>query len=379
MLTFPVGTGRVHALAYTPDSLSLVVDLRGEPQRHPCMGFTVRPATELVWWEIATGTTTRRFRLRDSLYGPGGCQTDPDRVGDDARPDWNPALPALDLSFCVSPLRAATVWEWTNKEDGVCAFDLEGLRTIDLRTPYKTHTRKLALSPDGSKLLAATVNNMDPYSKFEVWDVSSRPETPPDELQSRPRDLHWWERNSAVLNGCDNPLGSLAGLAFDGRFVAALDGEHFALLVWDSCVAQPPKVPRLDADGHVDWDVSPHEGTFLEFPFAPQCVAFAPGGARLAVGGAGLALVNPLTLECTEFPRSGNGIASAVAFGSDGRELLAGTDAGTVEVWDTASGQLIRAFDWGQGPVSAVAVAPDGATFAAGTETGQVVVWDRGD
>ena len=68
---------------------------------------------------------------------------------------------------------------------------------------------------------------------------------------------------------------------------------------------------------------------------------------------------------------------SAVAFSPDGRGVVAGTESGWVELWDNASGRLLRTLDWGCGPISAVTAAPDGCTYAAGTERGQIIVWDR--
>jgi hypothetical protein len=48
MRSFSVGNGRLQTLTYTSDSRSLVVDLRGEPQSHPWIGFKFRPTTELM-------------------------------------------------------------------------------------------------------------------------------------------------------------------------------------------------------------------------------------------------------------------------------------------------------------------------------------------
>ena len=85
MRTFSVGSGRIRTLAYSPDSRSLLIDVRGEPTRHPWMGFDCEPARELAWWDWPVGTPLRRFRLRDSLYGPAGAL-----AGIEDRGDWNP-------------------------------------------------------------------------------------------------------------------------------------------------------------------------------------------------------------------------------------------------------------------------------------------------
>src|SRR4051812_12535079 len=101
MRTFAAGDGRVNALAYSPDSRFLIVDIREMPSRHPWMGFNCHPGRELVWWDWGAGTVHRRFRLRDSLYGEGGA------LADRGRGDWSPDSPALEVSFCVKPWRVA--------------------------------------------------------------------------------------------------------------------------------------------------------------------------------------------------------------------------------------------------------------------------------
>jgi hypothetical protein len=101
MRTFSVGSGRVHALAYTPDGRSLAVDVRGAPAGHP-MGFDYLPAHELVWWDWLAGTPARRFHLRDSLFGPEGACT---KYGQE---DWEPDQAAFDVVWRMNPLRVAS-------------------------------------------------------------------------------------------------------------------------------------------------------------------------------------------------------------------------------------------------------------------------------
>jgi WD40 repeat protein len=77
----------------------------------------------------------------------------------------------------------------------------------------------------------------------------------------------------------------------------------------------------------------------------------------------------------------------ALAFAPDGRQLLSGSAAGNVRLWDVPSWPtddgaeprefVPRAvFEWGIGAITAVAVAADGLIAAAGGATGRVVIWD---
>src|SRR5262249_32969381 len=142
--------------------------LRGEPTRHPWLMLSVRPVRELAWWDWAARTLRRRFRLRDSLYGPTGAIHGPNKLHLGDR-DRNPDQPALDVSFCPSPGRVATLWEWTNKEDGICAYDVERQQEIDLLVVGRTHFLRLALSPDGHHLAAIAHDDFDGSPSLTVW------------------------------------------------------------------------------------------------------------------------------------------------------------------------------------------------------------------
>src|SRR5262249_31945376 len=145
---------------------------------------------------------------------------------------------------------------------------------------------------------------------------------------------------------------------------------------WAPCTGRPAEAPPSGPEDELDWGVSPNEGVEADVGFAPRCLAFAPASSLLAAGGAGLALFDPLVSRCKQIGRAGAAV-SAVAFAPDGRELVAGTESGLVELWDAGTGRLLRTSDGGCGPISAAAIALDGATCAAGTETGRIVVWDR--
>jgi WD40 repeat protein len=345
--SFLAGNGRIQAIAYTPDGASLVVDLRRPPTQHPWMGFDFRPAHDLLWIDRTTGESRRRFRLCDTLYGPGGTLGDSDQ--EDRQPD-GPTLDvsALDVSFTFAPFRVACAWEWTNKEDGVCVYDVEAAATLYLSTPYKTHVMRLALAPDGNALAVATVNNMDGTSLLEVWQLGKKAEpeateTPSADWRTLRYEAHDEEPGLAIYP---------EALVFDGQLVA---------------VAGPgrPIVQVRPANSR--------EATEVEVGFEPRALALM--GGRLAVAGDGLGVLE--AGRWSPWRRTGPTVTS-VALDRTSNRVALGCADGTVEVLDGAGRRLLALGGSGEA-LTATAFAPDGLTLAVGSESGRVTLWDLAD
>ncbi|MDZ4762920.1 MAG: TIR domain-containing protein [Chloroflexota bacterium] len=71
-----------------------------------------------------------------------------------------------------------------------------------------------------------------------------------------------------------------------------------------------------------------------------------------------------------------NASVTALALSHDGRMLLSGAADGSVRLWDTQSGLLIRAFSGHSLAVTALAFAPDRIMFASGSFDMTVRVWE---
>jgi len=67
---------------------------------------------------------------------------------------------------------------------------------------------------------------------------------------------------------------------------------------------------------------------------------------------------------------------NAVAVTPDGRQIVSGSDDGTVRVWDLATGEAARTLTNYGAPVAAVAVTPDGRQIVSGSDDDTVRMWD---
>jgi WD40 repeat protein len=67
---------------------------------------------------------------------------------------------------------------------------------------------------------------------------------------------------------------------------------------------------------------------------------------------------------------------TSVAFSRDGTRLATTSNDTAATVWDPATWEVRRRYEWQIGRLRTVAFAPDGLRCAAGSDTGQIVVWD---
>ncbi len=121
---------------------------------------------------------------------------------------------------------------------------------------------------------------------------------------------------------------------------------------------------------------------------AIKCVAFDPGLQRLAGGGLDGTVtlwdtVDGKLLRTFEWRRSQfewqRSEVASVAFDPVGRRLASGSANGTVNLWDTASGELLYAFPRQSGGVASVAFHPTGNMLASGANDGTVNLWNTAD
>jgi WD40 repeat protein len=73
------------------------------------------------------------------------------------------------------------------------------------------------------------------------------------------------------------------------------------------------------------------------------------------------------------------GNIATVGFSADGTSILAGTEEGTVQMWDATTGKPIGTLPTGaKDSQTRVAFSRDGARIASGDENGRLRLWDTG-
>lgn len=363
MNTFSVGSNRIHRIAYTTDGRFLIVDAREPQTKHPWMNAHCQRTHELTWWDWLTGVLHKRFTLSDCLK---------DEVESDLL-----FAPALELDFSINPIRIATVWEWTNKEDGVCVFDVEQLQVLSLRIPHKTHTERVAISPDGSSLVAAIMNDMDGSGFFEIWSTGEVKREPVEQPLISEGTWNFalptaGEPESSV-QGCENILGPLSSMIFDGRYLAVAAVNDPNVMFWDT-TTPPPPIPNHWAG--ISYEEARKHVPEFEVGFNVRNLIFSPQSTQLVVCGDGLGLYDVIAKQWTRWdvqPARTN----TATFDSGSQFLFIGTENGTVEVHNVATTKRAKSYQWNHEPISAIAISPDNMTCAAGTANGNVIVWDN--
>ena len=110
-------------------------------------------------------------------------------------------------------------------------------------------------------------------------------------------------------------------------------------------------------------------------------IACSPDGKRIVSGSSTDPIVKVWNIvsgtEVLTLPSDGPVLS--VAFSPDGKRIISSSMAGTVTVWDAATGDEVMNLVVGlEADVSSVAFSPDGKTIAAGTFDHGIRLWGSG-
>jgi WD40 repeat protein len=156
-----------------------------------------------------------------------------------------------------------------------------------------------------------------------------------------------------VLSGHRGPLNQVAASA-DGKLIATASSDSTAA-VWDAVTGQ--QLFTIMKGQQV------------------RAVQFSPDARFVLVGGgAGVALTNVQSRELVWKVETGGGVMDAT-FAPDGRSIATGGDL-IAQLWDAASGKLVRTFTGHTHAVRSVSFSPDGRLLVTTAQDNTTRVWD---
>jgi eukaryotic-like serine/threonine-protein kinase len=234
----------------------------------------------------------------------------------------------------------------------------------------KARVFSVAFSPTDSRLLAVGYGGEDDVSYVALWDIDAG-----TELARLPGATDLPNFQVTRISG---PVAALA-FSPDGKNLVAGFGSKNTLT--RSGTPTPPKV----------WEVASRR--LIRRLNGPRnyCVSldFSRDGTVLASGSRdGTATlwstatwIKLQTLENQDkdsmYPQSGlPAMVEDVVFSPNGKTLAMASRAGSVQLWDVATGKHLETLKGHSGAVSAVAFSPDGRTLASGSHDQTVRLWN---
>jgi WD40 repeat protein len=206
--------------------------------------------------------------------------------------------------------------------------------TLEGHTKY---VQGVEFSPDGKRVATGSADGT-----AKVWDAATGQEL-------------------LTLKVSTNDVSAFDKLPVVNTFIFSPDGNRFVTVGAETSV----------------WDVANGQ-QLLTLEGGVSCLAFHPGGKRLATGGVfGLIRVWDVGSGRELYKLYAHkDCVTSLAFSPDGTRLASASDDKTAKVWDTEFGAKLLTLIGHSDRVWSVAFSPDGARLATGSFDNTVRVWD---
>lgn len=261
-------------------------------------------------------------------------------------------------------------------QNGIQIWDLDGPepKARERLLGHENRIEQLAISPDG-----ACIASLGQDITIRLWNLTTKKATILDRqwggfcfsdsgkrLFTAASAVRCWDVASATevqpLTGHTGYLWSVE-LSPDGKMLASASSDHTARL-WDLAAGHEVHTLSGAATGNV------------------RCVAFSPDGKLLVSASDDAAgtikLWDPATGgELRTLTEHADSVVS-VAFSPDGKTLASASHDRTAKLWDLATGKEIHTLLGHTNHVYSVAFSPDGSKLATGGNDGTVRIWDVG-
>jgi WD40 repeat protein len=264
----------------------------------------------------------------------------------------------------VAPGDGSTFWVW--ETDGRRAHRVEG---------HQKPVRAAVWGPDGRTIVSTSADGT-----ALVWDLGRLPSSPVGHDSDRDKLRHDSDRDPQPRR-----LGE-AGFSCSSRnnpVVLSPDGTTAALVVWEG---------TEHTVSIREWPAGMERRRLGPFAFRVEELVYAPDGNILAVAGG--QHVTLWDLRTGRHPRAGATTSesfqqfqghpdqvSCLAFAPDGKTLAVGGGERVkgdyaIRLWDVASGQELRRLRGHQAAVEQLAFGRDGKTLFSFERQGPLYVWD---